>query len=516
MVKQEEEDHYPSVDGSKILLVFGETAMLTKTDVFDIVVIGAGPGGYHSALRAAQHGANVAIIEKDKVGGSCTNIGCIPIQCLDTSVKLFDDIKNKSSFFGAMTSGEITIDFTKVVERKNRIVGEIVAKIEALMNLAKIKLFKGTGKIISGNAEDGFLIACTDQAGLSTELLGRRIIIATGSEPAKIPIFNIDHEKIITSDDILSSSFTHLPKSMIIIGGGVIGCECADIFSRFGVDITVVEFLDSILPVEDEEIVKVINKEFEALGIKVLTSNLLHRIERNTSRVKVITIPAPHQGSAMKLDTYNTLEAEVCLISIGRARQSAGLGLEELGARIQNDRIIVDNATCETSVKGIYAVGDVTSHLMLAQLAFYDGDVAVTNAIASLKKVKTKIRTREYFVVPYTIYTNPVIASVGLREVDAKKIYKVKTGKFFYNNLEQARCLGEEKGFLKIVVNQENDRIIGATCIGYAASEIIAEVSVAMYNDLMVKQLADVVHSHPTVSELVIKTIDSVVEWRSK
>jgi dihydrolipoamide dehydrogenase len=489
--------------------------MLTKADVFDIVVIGAGPGGYHSALRAAQYGVSVAVVEKDKIGGSCTNIGCVPIQCFDTSVKLFDDIKKKSSIFGAMTSGEISIDFAKVVERKNKIVCEIVARIEALMNLAKIKLFKGTGKVISGNPEDGFLITCIDQAGHSEEISGKRIIIATGSVPSIIPLFNIDHEKIITSDDILSSNFTRLPKSMIIIGGGVIGCECADIFARFGVDITVIEFLDSILPVEDEEIVNVIKLEFEALGIKVLTNNLLHRIERCPGGIKVITIPAPYQGSVIKVDTCNMFEAEMCLISIGRARQSAGLGLEELGVQIQNDRILVDNATCETSVKGIYAAGDVSSHLMLAQLAFYDGDVAVTNALASLNKFKIKRRTREHFVVPYTIYTIPAIASVGMREIDAKKIYKVKTGKYFYKNLELAKCLGEEKGFLKIVVNQENDRILGATCIGYAASEIIAEVSLAIYHGITAKKLVDVVHSNPTVSELVIKAIESVVEWQS-
>jgi len=184
--------------------------------------------------------------------------------------------------------------------------------------------------------------------------------------------------------------------------------------------------------------------------------------------------------------------------------------------QIGNDRIIVDTNTCETTVKGIYAVGDVTNSLLLAQLAFHDGDVATANALASLGKFNIKPRPREHFVVPYTIYTNPTIASVGLREFDAKKIYKVKTGKYFYNKLEQARCLGEEKGFLKIVVNQENDKILGATCIGYAAAEIIAEVSVAMYHDLTAKQLVEVVHSHPTISELVIKAVDGVVEWKSK
>ncbi|MEX2756106.1 MAG: FAD-dependent oxidoreductase [Candidatus Sigynarchaeota archaeon] len=242
--------------------------MLIQKDEFDIVIIGAGPGGYHSALRAAQAGARVAIIEKDKIGGLYTSIGCIPIQCFDASVKIYDDIKRKSFFFGASISGKVQLDFPSVVERKNKIVHDLVARIEALLNLAKVKIFKGTGRVVSGNAKDGFCVRCIDQDGISKELVGKRVIIATGSVPSTIPVFNIDHERILTSDDILKAGFNDLPKSMIIIGGGVIGCECAEIFSRFGVDITIIEFLDSIMP-ENVELNTLLKSDW---GKKVLQS----------------------------------------------------------------------------------------------------------------------------------------------------------------------------------------------------------------------------------------------------
>ena len=482
--------------------------LIEPSSFFDLIIIGAGPGGYHAALRASQYGASVAIIEKDKIGGACTNLGCIPIICFEDSAKLLENINKKAQRFGVNVGTRIGVNFSRIVERKNSIVLETASGIEKLLKLAKVNLFKGCGRVEEGTSSDGFRVSCMDSEGGKVILTGKRIIIATGSIPEINPSFLVDHERILTTDDVLSPGFKTLPKSLVIIGSGVIGCEFALIFASFGVDVTVIEFQDKILAIEDDAVIKELKKKFDDVGIKVHTNQLFHKMEKTGTSIKVTTIPVAGPGDEFSTETKNVIETDMCLISIGRERQSMNLGLEELGIQIKIGQIIVNNDTCETSVKGIYAVGDVVNNLMLAQLAFYEGDIAVTNALTSIGNGKVKARSAEYFVIPYTIYTNPTIASVGMREKEAKKLYNVGIGRFFFKNLGIAKCMGDEEGFMMIVVNLDNDKILGASCIGSSATELISEVAVAIQHDITAKQLGAVIHSHPTFSEMVLEAVE--------
>ncbi|HME51677.1 MAG TPA: dihydrolipoyl dehydrogenase [Candidatus Lokiarchaeia archaeon] len=482
---------------------------MENTD-YDIVVIGSGPGGYHSALRAAQFKARVAIIEKKAIGGACTHSGCISIKCLDVTAKLFEDFRKKAETFGARIEGPITFDFATAVQRKDRIVAESAAGIEQLLKLAKVKIFKGHGYIEDGNATDGFIISCLEPSGNKIMIHAKRVIIATGSIPMEIPMMSIDHEHVLTSDDVLKRGFDQLPRSMIIIGAGVIGCEFANIFARFGVEVTVIELSSTMLRTEEKLISKELKKKFDLLGIKVHFNQFLYKIERLPEEIRIITFQIERPGRDREVQGKKTFTAEICLFSVGRERQSSNLGLEKLGVMIKLGRIIVNNDTCETDVKGIYAVGDVSSNMMLAQLAFYESDIAIANALASIGTFNAKPRSADYFVIPYSIYTNPIIASVGMRETEAKKLYNVRTGRFYYKNDGMARCMGEDEGFMMIVANQENDKILGASCIGYAAPELISEIAVAMYHNITVKKFVKVIHSHPTFSEMVLETAEDV------
>jgi dihydrolipoamide dehydrogenase len=490
--------------------------MAAENIVFDLIIIGAGPGGYHSALRAAQFGAKCAVIEKGPLGGTCSNWGCIPTKALYASAKLIEDMEEKSAAFGAIIEGKITKDFSKAVERKNEVVKSLVDGIAGLLKMRKIPVFQGAGKIEGGNADEGFDVSSTNAAGEQTMLKGKRVIVATGSTPALIPVFNIDHQKILTSDDILSPDFKALPEKLLIVGAGVIGCEFANIFALFGVKIVMVELLDTMLATEEPTIIKELKKKFDALGIEVNTGVNVLKVEATENGVEATTVPASTPKDQIDAAEKAVFQADMCLVSIGRARTSANLGLETLGAKVERGLIMMNKATCETDVPGVYAIGDVanggpTNIPQLAHAASYQGDVAVANALASIGGFNTEPMTANYDNIPYTIFTSPNIGSVGLREKAAKeKFGKMSTGRFFYGSLGKAKCMGEDDGFMMIVVDDASDKIVGATCIGAEAPELISEVTVAMTHGLTAKQLGEVIHSHPTVSEMVLETVEDV------
>ncbi len=482
------------------------------SETYDLAVIGAGPGGYHAAIRAAQYGAKVALIEKDKLGGTCLNRGCIPTKALYASASLIDQIKEAEEFGVEVSS--FTPNFAKAVERKNKIVSELVEGIAGLEKAWKNDVFIGVGKIIGGNAENGFEISIQGQD--NKMINAKRVIIATGSAPALIPAFNIDHERILTSDDILDPNFKTVPSKIIIVGAGVIGCEFANIFATFGSKVEMLEFLPSPIATEEPMIIKALKKNLEKRGIQIHTSQGVLSVENTGSGVKAITCSAdvPRDKQNDPETEKFTYEADLCLVSIGRAKISGNLGLEELGIEMNRGAIAIDTNTCETSAKGIFAIGDVSASgaPMLAHIASYMGDVAVSNALASIGRFPVKEMTTNYDVVPATIFTSPNIGSVGLRRKVAKdKGLDVLMGQFPYQSLGKAKCAGHVEGFLMVLADKQTHKILGASCIGAEAPELIAELALAMQHGLTVHDIGETIHSHPTISEMVLEASEAVV-----
>ncbi|MFX1385377.1 MAG: dihydrolipoyl dehydrogenase family protein, partial [Promethearchaeota archaeon] len=330
---------------------------------YDLVIIGAGPGGYHAAIRAAQYGAKVALIEKNKLGGTCLNKGCIPTKTLLASAHYFEKIKHAEEL--GITIKDYKVDFAKVVERKNRIVNELGVGIANLQKSWKNDVYVGHGKILGGNAEIGFEILIQGD-NKKDIIIGKRVILATGSTPALVPRFNIDHDKILTSDDILDHNFKSIPKQLLIVGAGVIGCEFADIFASFGSKVTLLEYLPSPIATEEPLIIKQLQKIFDSKDIEIYTSQNVLSVENTGLGVKATTCSAKIPLEEIDLAEKLTFEADLCLISIGRNRVFNNLGLEELGIDTKEGTIEVDPKTLETAVHGIYAIGDVTGGIMLA------------------------------------------------------------------------------------------------------------------------------------------------------
>ncbi|MFX1502785.1 MAG: dihydrolipoyl dehydrogenase [Promethearchaeota archaeon] len=475
---------------------------------YDLVIIGAGPGGYHAAIRAAQYGARVALIEKDKLGGTCLNKGCIPTKALLASAHHFEKMKHAEEF--GIKIKDYKIDFTKVVERKNRIVNELGVGIANLQKSWKNDVYIGQGKILGGNSEKGFEILIQGD-NKKDIIIGKRVIVATGSTPALVPRFNIDHEKILTSDDILDHNFKSKPKRLLIIGAGVIGCEFADIFASFGSKVTLLEYLDSPIATEEPIIIKQLQKKFESKGIEIFTSQNVLSVENIGLSVKATTCSALVPMEKIDLADKLTFEADLCLISIGRNKVFKNLGLEELGIDTKKGIIEVDPKTLETAVHGIYAIGDVTGGIMLAHVASYEGDIVVANALSSLGNFNIKPMRTNYRVIPSTIFTNPNIASVGLKRAQAKELgIDVLVGQFPYESLGKAKCMGED-GLLIILAEKHTLQIVGASCIGESAPELIAEVALAMRNGLSIEKIAHTIHCHPTLSEMVLEAAEATI-----
>ncbi|TFF87806.1 MAG: dihydrolipoyl dehydrogenase, partial [Promethearchaeota archaeon] len=468
---------------------------------------GAGPGGYHSAIRASQYGAKVALIEKEHLGGTCLNWGCIPTKALYASADLIQKIREQGKDFGV--NCELSVDFSKAVGRKNKIVKELVDGIEGLQKAWKNDVYMGHGKIIGGNANDGYQIKVEGKD--STTIKARRIIIATGSTPALIPAFNIDHDRILTSDDILHPDFKEVPERLLVIGAGVIGCEFANIFATFGSKVTMLEYLPSPIATEERMIIRELQKKLDELNIELHVSQNVLSVENTGNGVKAKTVSADVPRDQVDGAEKNIFEADYCLVSIGRAKESSNLGLEELGIETERGAIKVNSDTLETSAKGIYAIGDVTGGVMLAHVASYEGDVAVANALTSIGGFPTHHETTDYSVVPATIFTNPNIGSVGMRRNQAKEQgIDVAMGRFPFQSLGKAKCMGEEEGFIMILVNKDNGEIIGASCIGAEAPELISEIALAMKHGLTVQNISEVIHSHPTISEMVLEGAEDV------
>lgn len=477
------------------------------SELYDIVVIGSGPGGYHSAIRAAQFGAKVALIEKNKLGGTCLNLGCIPAKALYASAEFIQKLREKGEDHGIL--GDFKLDFSKAVVRKNKVVKELTDGIATLESAWKNDVYIGHGKILNGNANEGFEISI--EGNDNKRIKAKRVIIATGSTPVLIPAFNIDHDRILTTDDVLHPNFKTLPNKLLIIGAGVAGAEFANIFASFGSKVTMLEYLPSPIATEEPMVVKEIQKKFTNLGIEILVSQNVLSILNTGSGVKATTISADVPKDQIEKAKKSYVEADYCLVTIGRAKESRNLGLEDLKIEAPRGAIQVDSESLETSVKGIFAIGDVTGGLMLAHVARHEGDVAVANALVSLDGFQAKEKVANYRIIPATIFTSPNIGSVGLRRKNAKNSgYDLLMGRFPYESLGKAKCMGEEDGFLLIIADKKTNKILGASCIGAEAPELISEISLAMQHGLTVHDVATTIHSHPTISEMVLEGMEDV------
>jgi dihydrolipoamide dehydrogenase len=456
---------------------------------FDIVVIGGGPGGYVAAIRGAQAGMSVAIIEKDKVGGTCLNRGCIPTKALYYTAKTISSVKGAGAF--GITTGDVSFDLEKAIERKNGVVKGLVEGVEKLLKGNGIERFIGHGSL-EGSKDDweaGKGKVKIEGSDSAETIAAKSVIIATGSEPALIAAFNIDRENIITSTEALN--LTKTPKSMLIIGGGVMGSEFATIFSKFGCEVTIVELLPTILSTEDKAIVRVVQKAFKAAGVEVLTDVMVDKVE-------VID-----KGIKTTLKDGQEFVTEKVLVSIGRSFNTAKIGLEDAGVELEAGHIKA-NDKMETGVKGVYAIGDVTGGMLLAHVASVEAGIAVDNIVG-------KDSVMDYSVIPAGIFTDPEIASVGLREKEAKEQgLTVSVGRFPYLASGKALGMNETDGFVQIVADIETDKVLGTSIVGAHATDLIGEAALAMKTGATIKDIVETVHAHPTLPELFLEAAEDV------
>ena len=483
---------------------------MNEEEIFDLAIIGSGPGGYHSALRAASYGAKVALIEKeDRLGGTCSNFGCIPTKALYSSAKMIADLKEKSALLG-INVGSVSYDFSKAVDRKDQVVRELTEGVAQLCKVKKVHIFKGFGSLVEGNIYTNITVNIHANDGSDIQIKAKRVILATGSKPAAIPAFNIDHQKILDSDDILRTGFNRLPKKLIIIGGGVIGCEFANIFAEFGSEVTILEYLPTILANEEKLIVKTLKKKFQVLGITIHESKNVLAVETTENGIRATICEANVPREELDSAEKQLIEADMCLVSIGRLKYTDGLRLEQFQIKLQRGSIPINHESMETSFSGIFAIGDCTGILMLAHFASYQGDIAVANALSSIGGFEGVYPQKaDFTTVPATTFTHPNIGSVGLRQKEAKEKYgDILVGRFSYASSGKAKCMAEEEGFMMVIADARTDKIVGASCIGEAAPELISEISVAMRLGLTTHQLASVIHSHPTLSEIALEAVE--------
>lgn len=452
---------------------------------YDIAVIGAGPGGYVAAIRAAQMGAKVLVIEKGELGGTCLNRGCIPTKAFLSDVKPFYKIKRSPLFRG---KDQLSLNMAKMVARKNKVVETMVKGIATLFSSNGVHWVRGAGSFL-----DSKTIGVI-QDGKKRTYKANNTVIATGSLAAKIPTASIDGRNILSSDEILN--IRKIPGEMVVIGGGVIGLEFAVLFNALGTEVTVVEMLPTILSTEDEEVVRGLHMILEREGIKILTDTKVMGASLKKGKVEV-EVQEKSGGKAR-------IKVEKVLAAAGRTPHTGGLGLERIGVKMDGPFIEV-NARMETNVDGVYAIGDVVGKMMLAHAASAEGVFAVENIMGKLREI-------DYRRIPSAVYTFPEIASVGLTEREARnRGLNVRIGKFPYLYSGKAMAMGEPEGFVKIIAEDELGEILGVHILGENATDLIGSCVLAMDVEASVEDLSEAVKAHPTLSETIM---EAALDWR--
>ena len=447
-------------------------------------VLGAGPGGYVAAITAARLGAHVTVIEDQEVGGTCLNWGCIPTKTIIASTALLAKVRDLEDF-GIELRGEVIPNLSRIIDRKNNVVSTLVKGIKGLFRNRDITVVQGRGLL----AAPGTIIV-TLKDGTEETISSDSVIIATGSRPAAIPSLPFDGTHILSSRDALE--LRQIPKSMLIVGAGVIGCEFACIFRELGSEVTIVEMLSRALATEDREISELFEKELKKKKIRLITG------------VRVEKTDIGEDGVHALLSDGQEIIAEKILVSIGRAYNTDDIGLEEAGIRRGQKGEIIVNRKMETSITGIYAIGDVTGGMLLAHKASAEGIVAAENIMGQDAEI-------DYSIIPAAIFTSPEIASVGMHEDQAiEQKISLRTGRFPFRALGRSHAMGEISGMVKIITDAATDRIIGAHIMGPHASDLIAEVTVAMKAGLTARKLAETIHAHPTLSEAVMEAAEDI------
>jgi len=439
---------------------------------YDIAVLGSGPGGYVAAARAAQLGASVALVEARELGGVCLNRGCIPTKALLECAGILLKARRAAEY--GVRAENVAPDFPAMMARKDRIVGLLRGGVEALLARRKVEVIRGRGRLL-----DRDRLAVRGDEG-ETVVRAAKIIIATGSEPAKPRLLGLDEETVLTSDGVLG--LKEMPESVLIIGGGYIGCEYAGFFSALGVKVTVVEMLKDILSTSDVDVAREVARAFRKRRIKLHLGAKIESVEIRDDKVTV------------RLSSGDEVAAARALVAVGRVPSSGGIGLEEAGVAIEEGAVVIDEH-CRTNVPGVYAIGDVTGGIMLAHVAGRQALVAAADACGEEAAM-------DYRVVPSVFFTMPQVGAVGLTEQAARDAgHEIKCARFPYTALGKAHAIGETDGFFKIVADAASGEVLGVHIVGAEATDLIAEAALAMQLECTVEEIAGMIHGHPTLHE---------------
>jgi dihydrolipoamide dehydrogenase len=462
-----------------------------------IAILGAGPGGYVAAVRAAQRGGEVTIVENDNLGGTCLNWGCIPSKILKSAADRLVDIKHAGSF-GIKADPNPEVDMQALAARKDKVIQAQRKGIETLLKHHSVKHMKGKGYIREG----GLLEVAGADESLETAAYDR-LIIATGSRPMDIPTFAFDGQRIISSDEALY--LAEIPESIVIVGGGVIGCEFAGILSAFGSKVTVVEALDRLLPLPsvDADCSKVLAREMKKRKIAFHVNRIVESVDSTGNLLKVKVGPSPFAENLKEKDKKPLdIDAQKVLVCVGRSANTRDIGLENIDVATDERGWIVADDNLKTNVDGVFAIGDVLgpAKIMLAHVASTEGMVAAENALGGSRRM-------DYSAVPGAVFTAPEVGNVGLSEVQARETgAAVRADTVLFRTVGKAQVIGEIAGQAKIVSDADSGRILGVHIIGPHASDLIAEGTLAVKNGLTVRQLAETIHAHPTLAEIMMET----------
>jgi len=461
---------------------------------YDIAILGGGPGGYVAAIRSGQLGFRTVVIDKDNLGGICLNWGCIPTKSLLKNAEIYDQIKNHGNDFGISANG-LEFDFSKIIKRSRDVSDRISKNVELLIKKNKVDRIRGFGKLTSKST-----IEISDDKGKVIETVkADKIILATGARPRSISAIPVDRKNIITSTEAMI--LETLPKDLIVIGAGAIGIEFAYFYSVLGTKVTIVEMLKNILPIEDEEISKTLEKNFKKRGIEILTNAVVEKArlpEASSGQAEVkgkkVNVTVNVNGEKKEMS------AEKVLNAIGVIGNVEGIGLEEIGVQTERNNIKVNKVTYETNVTGIFAIGDVIGPPWLAHVASAEG----IHCVEGIKGIHN--RPIDYDNIPGCTYCQPQVASVGLTEAKAKEEgHEIKIGKFPFMASGKAFAIGEREGFVKLIIEAKYGEILGGHIIGSEATEMIAEITLAKSLEATAESIFKTVHAHPTLSESVME-----------
>lgn len=457
---------------------------------YDVVILGGGTGGYVAAIRAAQLGLKTALVEKEKLGGTCLHKGCMPSKALLKSAEVYRIAKDTAKDYGVHTEN-VTLDFKRVQERKNGIIKQLHQGVQGLMKKGEIDVFEGTGRMLGPSIFSPMpgTISVEMNNGEDNEILIlKNLILATGSSPKSLPGLPFDEEMILSSDGALQME--RLPKSITIVGGGVIGIEWASMLHDFGVEVTVLEYADRILPTEDEDLSKEMQKLLSKKGIQIIPNAkvMADTVEKTT---EAVTISAEVAGSV------ETFTAEKMLVSVGRAANVEDIGLQNTEIEVKNG-VVETKSTYQTKESHIYAIGDMIGGMQLAHVASHEGIHAVEH-IARIDNPPIN-----YNQISRCIYSSPEVSSVGLTEAQAKEQgYSVKVGKFPFMAIGKSLVNGNSDGFVKIIADEATDDLLGVHMIGENVTELISEAGLAMVLDATPWEVASTIHPHPSLSEVM-------------